>query len=65
MYAYQNIVDFNAALRATLFTIGTVQAMGMFVCFGLNATKVQAVHFELQELVEKSQTKGKMEFRLL
>lgn len=54
LFAYQDDVEFNATLRACLFTIGTVQAVGMFISFGSNTDKVQAVHRKLQELVDKS-----------
>lgn len=54
VFAHQNVIDFNATLRACLFAIGTVQAMGMFISFALNTTKVHAVHLKLQELVDKS-----------
>lgn len=64
MYVYQNSVDFNKTLHVALFTIGMTQSMGMFISFGFNATKIHAVHCELQELVKKSQNKGKMEFLL-
>lgn len=57
-YAYQNVIEFSATLRACLFTIGTIQATGMFINFGFNTSKIQAVHLKLQELVDES-NKGK------
>lgn len=58
VYAYQSDVEFKTLLRACLFTIGTIQATAMFVSFGLNSSKIQAVHLKLQELVDTSH-KGK------
>lgn len=54
LYANQNLIDFNASLRASLFSIGTAQVAVMFICFGFNAHKIQDVHFKLQELVDKA-----------
>lgn len=53
-YAYQNVIEFSATLRACLFTIGTIQATGMFINFGFNTSKIQAVHLKLQELVDEA-----------
>lgn len=58
LFAYQNVAEFSSALRACLLTISVVQASGMFISFGFHTAKVQAVHHELQEFVDKS-NKGK------
>lgn len=57
LFAYQNAAQFTVALRTCAFTCGAAQAFGMLFCFGLNTTKVRAVHHKLQALADKS-TKG-------
>lgn len=54
MYACQSVVGFSATLRASFFAIGTVQAVGIFISFGINTSKVQAVHLKLQKIVDES-----------
>lgn len=54
VFANKNMTDFNVTLRACSFAIGTIQASGMFISFGLNTTEIQAVHLKLQKLVDKS-----------
>lgn len=52
LFVYQNLMDFNAALRASLFIVGTFQTTGMLISFHVNATNMREVHLKLQELAE-------------
>lgn len=54
IFAHQNLAQFDIALRTSIFVLGTAQSLGMFISFGLNKVKVQAVHVKLQELIDKS-----------
>lgn len=53
-FAYRNSAQITVALRTYTFTLGSSQGFFMFICFGLNITKVRAVHLKLQEFVDKS-----------
>lgn len=46
----------SAALRTSVFLLATVQSMGMFSSFRRQAETIQTVHFELQDIVDKSTT---------
>lgn len=59
MYAYQHSSQFTLALRTWNLTSGAAQALCAFICFGLNSTKIQAVHQKLQDLVDKTAPEGK------
>lgn len=54
MFVYQNISQFDVVLRALIFIFGTCQSIGMFYSYGTNLTKIQAVHFKLNEMFEKT-----------
>lgn len=53
MFAYQHSAEFTLALRTWSFTLGASHALVLFICFRLNAYKIQTVHHKLQELVDK------------
>lgn len=54
LFVHQNLVEFNVALRTCITTVGVIQVMGMFINFYSNAANNHAVHFKLQELVDRS-----------
>lgn len=54
LFVYQNLAHFNDTLRTCSIIFETLQAFGMYMCFGCKSTKIHAVHLKLQELVDKS-----------
>lgn len=54
LFVYQNLAHFNDTLRTCSIIFETLQAFGMYMSFGLNSTKIHAVHLKLQQLVDKS-----------
>lgn len=57
-FVYENASQFTVALRACLFITGISQAIGMFYNYGLKLNEIQAVHIELQEIIDKMDDKG-------
>lgn len=61
LFVYQNLAHFNDTLRTCSIIFEASQACGMYMSFGLNSTKIHAVHLKLQELVDKT-TEGMISF---
>lgn len=53
-FAYQNLEQFSVALRTFTYFMGESQVFWMFIFFGLNVDKVEAIHLKLQDLVDES-----------
>lgn len=47
-----NLSDLIVALRAVVFILGGVEAVGMFYCYAVKASDVVIVHTKLQEIVD-------------
>lgn len=58
VFIRDNISEFNVALHACISFIGVTQAVGVLYCYGINMTKILAVHLKFQEIVDKI-VKGK------
>lgn len=58
LFVLQNTEQFDLVLRNSLFILGNSQALGMFICFYINASNVQAIHLKLQDIVDKSTATG-------
>lgn len=56
IFAYQHSAQLTLALRTYCFTLGAAEAFFMFFYFGLNTSKIRAVHHKLQELVNNKST---------
>lgn len=54
IFLYKNVVDFGDALDPCFLIIGGAQLGGMYVCTGLNMSKIKAVHLKLQQIVNQS-----------
>lgn len=52
IFVLQNSSQFDTALRTSAIAIGTFQSIGMYLCFGKNIKKVNALHFKLQEIID-------------
>lgn len=49
---YQNMSRIDVALRTSIVTIGTSQALCMIISFGSKMKKIKAVHLKLQQIVD-------------
>lgn len=49
----KNVSEFTVALCTSLLIFGASQSAGMFCCYGINMSRIQAVHLKLQEIVDK------------
>lgn len=54
VFVYQNISQFDVALRACIFVFGVSQTVGMFYSYGTNLSRIQAVHAKLNEIINKT-----------
>lgn len=54
LFVYQKAFDFNVALRTSFHFLAVHQAFSMFLCYGINIGRIWAVHFKLQELIDRS-----------
>lgn len=54
VFVYQNISHYDIALRACLFIFGVSQTVGMFYSYKTNLNRIQDVHSQLNEIVDKS-----------
>lgn len=53
VFIYVHLSDISIALRAVLFIMGGVEAVGMFFFYGINVNMIQIVHTKLQGIVDE------------
>lgn len=53
-FVYQNTSNIVIALQTAMITIGTSQALGMFLCVGCKIDKVKMLHLKLQSIVDQA-----------
>lgn len=53
-FVYQNAADIMVALRTVMVIVGTMQALGMFLCLGRNVLTVKMLHIKLQAIVDRT-----------
>lgn len=58
LFVVENTAQFDVVLRNCLFILGSAQAFGMFISFCFNASNIQVIHAELQDIVDKSIATG-------
>lgn len=54
VFLYENVEHPQYALKTGVFIVGGLQAIGMFLSFGLKMDKVSILHVKLQEIVDGS-----------
>lgn len=53
VFVYLNTSQFDAVLGSCIYIFGICQSAGMFLCYAFNLNKIQAVHIELQKIIDK------------
>lgn len=54
VFIFLNVSEINDALRTAISTLAAAQTVGMFLSYGMNTSKMQALHFKLQKNVDKT-----------
>lgn len=63
LYVLRNSTDLGIQLQTTIVVIAGFQCSGMFLGVGCNMKKVRALHYILQEIVDKGSLKATTKYR--